>query len=76
MAGNLFIPSRQYQKKIRIPETDSRHPETEIGSLEIVLRVRMILDTLETGLHKMPRSLVAPHKEAQADFIRILLDST
>ena len=39
---------------------DSRDPETETGSLEIEKRVHRIHDTLETGLHMMPRSLVAP----------------
>ena len=49
----------------RILETDSRGPETEAGGLEIELRVHRIPDTVEPGLQKMPRSLVAPHKEGQ-----------
>ena len=39
---------------------DSRDPETETGNLEIESRVHRIHDALETGLHMMPRSLVAP----------------
>ena len=34
----------------RIPETDPRDPETEIGSLETELRVRRIHDTLGTRI--------------------------
>ena len=36
----------------RIPETDSRGPETETGSLEIEKRVHRIHLALETGSHK------------------------
>ena len=39
---------------------DSRDPETETGSLEIEKRVHRIHGTLETGLHMILRSLVAP----------------
>ena len=39
-------------KQSRIPETDSRDPETETGGLET--------GTLEMGLQIVPRSLVAP----------------
>ena len=53
----------------RIPETDSRDPETETGSLEIEPRVHRTHDTLEIGLQMMLRSLVAPHKEGPADFL-------
>ena len=43
---------------------DSRDLETEIGSLETEKRVHKIHDTLETGLHMIPRSLVAPSRGA------------
>ena len=39
---------------------DSRDPETETGNLETEKRVHRIHGTLQTGLHRMPRSLVAP----------------
>ena len=42
-----------------IPETDSKDPETETGILETEKRVRRIHGTLETGLQRMLRSLVA-----------------
>ncbi len=42
----------------RIPESDSMEPETEHGSFESDLRVQED-DTLETGLQRMPRRLVA-----------------
>ena len=51
----------------RISETDSRHPETETGSLEIELRGQRRHDTLEKGLQRLFRSLVPPHKEGPAD---------
>ena len=47
-----------------IPEADSRDLETETGSLETELRAHGIHDTLETGLSRMPRSLVAPRGAA------------
>ena len=43
---------------------DSRDPETETGNLETEKRVHRIHDTLETGLHMIPRSLVAPSRGA------------
>ena len=43
---------------------DSRDPETETGNLETEKRVHRIHDTLETGLHRIPRSLVAPSRGA------------
>ena len=43
---------------------DSRDPKTETGNLETEKRVHRIHDTLETGLHMMPRSLVAPTRGA------------
>ena len=43
---------------------DSRDPEIEIGNLETEKRVHRIHGTLETGLHMMPRSLVAPSRGA------------
>ena len=43
---------------------DSRDPETEIGNLETGKRVHRIHGTLETGLHMMLRSLVAPSRGA------------
>ena len=43
---------------------DSRDPETETRSLEIEKRVHRIHGTLETGLHMIPRSLVAPSRGA------------
>ena len=43
---------------------DSRDPETETGSLETEKRVHRIHGTLETGLHMIPRSLVAPSRGA------------
>ena len=43
---------------------DSRDPETGTGNLEIEKRVHRIHGTLETGLHMMPRSLVAPTRGA------------
>ena len=51
-------------KQSRILEHDSRDPETEIGSFEIKKGVHRIHDTLETGLHMMLRSLVAPTRGA------------
>ena len=42
---------------------DSRDPETETGDLETE-RVHRIHGTLETGLHMMLRSLVAPSRGA------------
>ena len=47
---------------------DSRDPETETGKLEIEKRVHRIHDTLETGLQRMPRSLVAPTRGAGGFF--------
>ena len=47
---------------------DSRDPETETGNLETEKRVHRIHGTLETGLHRMLRSLVAPDKQGPADF--------
>ena len=38
------------------------NPETETGKLETEKRVHRIHGTLETGLHMMPRSLVAPSR--------------
>ena len=49
---------------------DSRDPETEIGNLETEKRVHRIHGTLETGLHMMPRSLVAPSRGAGGFFNR------
>ena len=43
---------------------DSSDPETETGDLETEKRVHRIHDTLETGLHMIPRSLVAPSRGA------------
>ena len=43
---------------------DSRDPETETGTLEIEKNVHRIHDTLETGLQRMPRSLVATTRGA------------
>ena len=43
---------------------DHRDPETGTGNLEIEKKVHRIHDTLETGLHMMPRSLVAPSRGA------------
>ena len=43
---------------------DSRDPETETGNLETEKRVHRIHCTLETGLHMIPRSLVAPSRGA------------
>ena len=43
---------------------DSRDPETETGNLETEKRVDRIHGTLETGLHMIPRSLVAPSRGA------------
>ena len=43
---------------------DSGDPETETGSLEIEKRVHRIHGTLETGLHSILRSLVAPSRGA------------
>ena len=43
---------------------ESRDPETETGSLETEKRVHRIHGTLETGLHMIPRSLVAPSRGA------------
>ena len=43
---------------------DCRDPETETGGLEIEKRVNRIHGTLETGLHMIPRSLVAPTRGA------------
>ena len=40
----------------RIPETDSRDPETEIGSLKIKKSVHGTRDALEVGLQIIPRS--------------------
>ena len=57
VGGNLFIP-------VRIPETHSRDRETETGSLETEQRVHRIHGTLETGLHIILRSLVAPTRGA------------
>ena len=43
---------------------DSRDPETETGNLETEKRVHRIHGTLETGLHMIRRSLVAPSRGA------------
>ena len=53
-----FIPGRTY-KNSRIPETNSKALETETGSLETEFAVHRIHDTLELGLQRMPRTLVA-----------------
>ena len=58
---SLNIPKRICS---RILETDSRDLETEIGNLETEKREYMRHDTLETGLHRIPRSLVAPTRGA------------
>jgi hypothetical protein len=43
---------------------DPRDPDTETGNLEIEKRVHRIHGTLETGLHMILRSLVAPTRGA------------
>ena len=43
---------------------DPRDPETETDNLETEKRVHRIHGTLETGLHMMLRSLVAPSRGA------------
>ena len=43
---------------------DSRDPETETGNPENEKRVHRIHDTLETGLQRILRSLVAPSRGA------------
>ena len=43
---------------------DSRDPDTETGNLETAKRVHRIHGTLETGLHMIPHSLVAPSRGA------------
>ena len=43
---------------------DSGDPETETGNLETEKRAHRIHDTLETGLHRIPRSLMAPSRGA------------
>ena len=43
---------------------DSRDPETETGDLETEKRAQRIHGTLETGLQRIPRSLVAPTRGA------------
>ena len=43
---------------------DSRDPEAETGSLETEKRVHRIHGTLETGVHIILRSLVAPSRGA------------
>ena len=45
-------------------EPDSGDPETQTGNLETEKRVHSIHGTLETGLQRMPRSLVAPSRGA------------
>ena len=55
---------------------DSRDPETETGNLETGKRVHRIHDTLETGLHMMPRSLVAPSRglvDFHREFVKSLI---
>ena len=64
--GNRFglwapVANKQY----RIPEHDSRDPETETGKLEIEKRVHRIHETLETGLHKDPLQPGGPLKGGQ-----------
>ena len=48
-----------------IPETDSRDPGTETGSLETEKRVHRIHGTLETGLHKDAPQPGGPHKRGR-----------
>ena len=55
---------KYFNNNSRIPETDSRDPESETGSLETEKRVHRIQDTLETGLQRMFCSLVAPARVA------------
>ena len=63
VGGNLFIPGHSNNNS-RISETDSSDPETETGNLETEKRVHRIHGTLETGLQRMLRSLVATTRGA------------
>ena len=58
--GKLVHPRAQVTTIPGSLKPDSRDPETETGNLETEKRVHRIHDTLGTGLHMMPRSLVAP----------------
>ena len=64
---NALLPGLHYSNS-RIHETESRGPETEPGNLETDLTVHRIHDTLQTGLQRVLRSLVAPRKEGSLDF--------
>ena len=50
---------------------ESRDPETETGNLETEKRAHRIHGTLETGLHMIPRSLVAPTRGAGGFFLEV-----
>ena len=59
--GRFLGPSNNNS---RVPETDSRYPEIETGSLETEKRVRRIHGTLGKRVYtRMPRSLVAPTRD-------------
>ena len=49
---NSLVPG-PCNKNPRIPETDFRDPETEIGSLETEMKVDGINGTLETGFQRI-----------------------
>ena len=50
------------------PETDSRDPETEIGSLETEKRVHRIRGTLEAELQRILHNMVAPTRGGRRTF--------
>ena len=52
----------------RIPETESRGPETDTGSLETELRVHRTHGTLERRITKRDSQPGGPSKERPADF--------
>ena len=70
VGGKLVHPRAQVTTIPGSLKPDSRDPETETGNLETEKRVHRIHGTLETGLHMMPRSLVAPSRGAGGLYFR------
>ena len=62
--GKLFHPRALVTTIPGSLKPDSGDPETETGNLETEKRVHRIHGRMETGLHMMLRSLVAPSRGA------------
>ena len=56
---NWFTPGNR-NTNYRIPETDSRGPETEPGALEIELKVHRLFDALE---HRITKKMMSNNQD-------------